>query len=84
LHHVVWEKLTDVSQVLAAIIIRAHPYMKVTVIWIVAPYNLVEVTALMMEAAGISETSANFYQTTQHNDQKKKEAVCTQRFVCTL
>jgi hypothetical protein len=45
LRRVVWYKFTDISEVLAASIIRA----------------------MMMEAASISETSVNFYQTTQRN-----------------
>jgi hypothetical protein len=45
--------------------------MKITVFWDVAPCSLVEVIiraiALMMDAASTSETSVNFYQTTQRN-----------------
>jgi hypothetical protein len=37
-----------------------------TVFWDVASCSLVLIT-LMMEAASTSETSVNFYQTTQHN-----------------
>jgi hypothetical protein len=46
--------------------------MKMAVFWVVAPCSLVEVykrfrgrIALMMEAAGTSETLVNFYQTTR-------------------
>jgi hypothetical protein len=49
---VVWQKLTDVSEVLGSSIIRAASI----------------IIALMMEAAGISETSVNFYQTTRRNN----------------
>jgi hypothetical protein len=42
--------------------------MKMTVFWVVAPYSLVEVIALMMEAASTSEISVNFYQTTWYNN----------------
>jgi hypothetical protein len=43
--------------------------MKMAVFWVIAPCNLVEVLiALMMEAVSISETSANFYQTTRRNN----------------
>jgi hypothetical protein len=38
--------------------------MKMAVFWVVLPYSLIEI-ALMMEAAGTSEMSVNFYQTTQ-------------------
>jgi hypothetical protein len=47
--------------------------MKMAVFWIVAPYNLVDVyrhVALMVEAAGTSETSANFYQITRRNSRE--------------
>jgi hypothetical protein len=49
-----------------------------TIFWVVAPCSLVEVYrrfrgacsrfALMMEAAGTSETSVNFYQNTRRNN----------------
>jgi hypothetical protein len=45
--------------------------MKMAVFWVVAPCSLVEVyrrfrvIALMMQAVSTSETSVNFYQTTQ-------------------
>jgi hypothetical protein len=45
---VVWYKFTDVSEVLAASVIRV-------------------IIALITEAASTSETSENFYRTTQHN-----------------
>jgi hypothetical protein len=38
--------------------------MKIAVFWVVAPCSLV-IIALMMEAARISETLVNFYQTTR-------------------
>jgi hypothetical protein len=38
--------------------------MKIAVFWVVAPCSLVEVRAMMMEAARTSETLVNFYQTT--------------------
>jgi hypothetical protein len=40
------------------------------VFWVVAPRNLARglLIALMMEAASISETSVNFYQTTRRNN----------------
>jgi hypothetical protein len=54
--HVGFEVLTAVST-------------KMAVFWVVAPCSVVEVNqrfiALMMEAARISETSVNFYQTTR-------------------
>jgi hypothetical protein len=55
LHHVVWLKFTDISEVLVASIFRA----------IYKPRGLL--IALMMEAKSTSETSENFYQTTQRN-----------------
>jgi hypothetical protein len=45
LRRVFWQKFADVSEVLAASIIRA-----------------------MLEAASTSETSADFYRTTRHNN----------------
>jgi hypothetical protein len=39
--------------------------MMIVVFWVVAPCSLVEVYALMMEAARTSETLVNFYQTTR-------------------
>jgi hypothetical protein len=42
--------------------------MKMTVFWVIASCFLVEVIALMMEAASTSETSVNFYQTTRRNN----------------
>jgi hypothetical protein len=41
-----------------------------TVFWVVAPCSLVEVFALIMEAARASETLLNFYQTTRCYSQK--------------
>jgi hypothetical protein len=47
--------------------------MKMAVFWDVAPYSLVVhrrfrvIIALIMEAASMSETSVNFYQTTRRN-----------------
>jgi hypothetical protein len=38
--------------------------MDMAVFWVVVPCNI----ALMMEAASISETSVNFYQTTRRNN----------------
>jgi hypothetical protein len=40
--------------------------MKMAVFWVVEPCSLV--TALMTEAVSTSETSGNFYQTTQCNN----------------
>jgi hypothetical protein len=45
--------------------------MKMVAFWVVAPCSLVEVYrlfVLLMEAASISETSVNFYQTTRRNN----------------
>jgi hypothetical protein len=42
--------------------------MKMIVFCIVAPCSLIEITALMMEAAGTSETSVSFYQPTRRNN----------------
>jgi hypothetical protein len=53
LRRVVWWKLTEVSEMLYASIIRAI---------IVLP-----MIALMMEAGSTSETSINFHQTTRRN-----------------
>jgi hypothetical protein len=39
--------------------------MKMTVIWVVVPCRAI--IGLMMEVAGTSETSVNFYQTTRRN-----------------
>jgi hypothetical protein len=44
--------------------------MKIAVLWIVEPYNLV---ALIFEAARISETSVNFLQSTQHNNSEDNQ-----------
>jgi hypothetical protein len=42
--------------------------MTMAVFWVVAPCSLVELIALMMEAASTSEMLANVYQTTQRNN----------------
>jgi hypothetical protein len=52
--------------------------MKMAVLWVVMPCSLLEVyrrsevpaalLTLMIEAASISETSVNFYRTTEHNN----------------
>jgi hypothetical protein len=42
--------------------------VKKSVFWVVAPCSLVEVIALIMEAASTSETLVNFYQTTRCNN----------------
>jgi hypothetical protein len=52
------------------IFIKHRKVVKMAVFWVVAPYILVEVYqhhrgALKMEAARISETLVNFYQTTR-------------------
>jgi hypothetical protein len=39
---------------------------KMAVFWVVAPCSTVKFIGLMMEAARISETSVNFYQTIWH------------------
>jgi hypothetical protein len=63
--------------------------MKIIVFWVVAPCSLFEVPevsnmhaasiipiALMMEAASTSETSVNFYQTTQRNNPEDSHLQC--------
>jgi hypothetical protein len=41
--------------------------VKMADVWDVASCNLVEIAMMMMDAVSISETSVNFYQTTQRN-----------------
>jgi hypothetical protein len=48
--------------------VLAAAIMKTAVFWVVAPCNLVEVIALIMETASTPETSANFYQTKRRNN----------------
>jgi hypothetical protein len=55
MRRVVWQKFTDVSDMLAASIIGAINTIFVLI-------------ALMMEAASTFETSVNFYQTTRFNN----------------
>jgi hypothetical protein len=70
LHRVVWQKFPDVSEVLAASIIRAR--MMEATITSETSVNFYQTTklnirVLMMEAASTSETSVNFCQTTRRN-----------------
>jgi hypothetical protein len=60
--------------------------MKIAVFWIVAPCSLVEVyqrfrgaIAMMMEAASISKTSVNFYQTTRRSNPEDSHLLTRRR-----
>jgi hypothetical protein len=65
LSHEVWQKFTDVSEVLATSIISKTPVLQRRVSY--ADRDPSGDTALMMEAASTSELSVNLYPTTRRN-----------------
>ncbi|KDR15651.1 E3 ubiquitin-protein ligase sina [Zootermopsis nevadensis] len=66
LYMATWLCLKGYGQRLVGFEVLTAVSLKIPVFWVAAPCSLVEV-ALMMEAARTSETSVNFYQTTQRN-----------------